>query len=299
MPKKSPDKEFPFNTIVSVPLNEIDQESSINVRRTGIEENVELIKSSIESRGYLPEFPVSLRPHPDPQSKYAYENVQGQCRMKAAFALKLTEIPAVIVDLDNDAALQHSFMENSKRTELSFPDYTYWVERKYNEFMKQGMTSDEAFKKTAAFWDLKVKKAEEYFALHALPDEVKEMVDHKELPQNAAMTIVKSCRNSFDKAKEQQDMKDRAKWFCEQDRGRRQDARKAIRDCGSNASLEDVEQKFEKLASEGRSKIAVLVPAESMDELMEYGKERGLYEPEAIIGYMVAEALKKTSTRSR
>ena len=292
MARKRPEDEFPFNEIVRVSLSEISPESGINVRRTGIEENVELVKSSIQAHGYWPDAPVALRPHPDPQSAYAYESVTGQCRMKASFALNLKEIPAIIVDLDDDAALKRSFMENSKRGALSFPDCTYWVERKYNELMTQGMTSQEAFEQTAAFWDLTVPKAEQYFTLHSLPSELKEMVERKELPQNAALAIVESCRNQFDIEQGEEAMKERAEWFCAQDREQRKLARKAMRASGHNASLEDVSRKFEELTSRDQSTIPVTLPAESKEKLIQYGQDRGIYEPAAIISNIVAQTLR-------
>ena len=44
MPRKSESEEHPMNEIVKVKLSEIDPESTVNVRRTGIEKSVEVVQ---------------------------------------------------------------------------------------------------------------------------------------------------------------------------------------------------------------------------------------------------------------
>jgi ParB/RepB/Spo0J family partition protein len=88
--------------IKRIQLTEIDPESSINVRRTGVSENVERVKKSIETHGYWGDQPITLRPHPDESAQYKYEYVTGQCRFKASLDLGLDAIPAFIVELDDD-----------------------------------------------------------------------------------------------------------------------------------------------------------------------------------------------------
>ena len=51
--------------IQMVKLSEIAPESSVNVRLKGVEESTEELVSSMKEHGYLVEFPVLLRPHPE------------------------------------------------------------------------------------------------------------------------------------------------------------------------------------------------------------------------------------------
>ena len=95
-----------MSTIQTIDVNCIDPDSTINVRRQGAEENVQKVKESIQQHGYWPDQPIIVRPHPDPKSEYDYQNVTGQCRLKARLALGLEEIPAFILELNDDEAIQ-------------------------------------------------------------------------------------------------------------------------------------------------------------------------------------------------
>ena len=251
MPREN--EEHPMNEIVKVKLSEIDPKSTVNVRRNKVKESIEVVKSSIEKNGYWPEFPIVLRPHPDLQSEFAYENVSGQCRMKAALAVGHEEIPAIIVDLNNDEALQRSLSENDKSTPLSFSDYTYWVEKKHNEFRAQGCTAGEAFKKTAEFWNIKDRKAKEYYRLGGLPESVKERVENGSLSITVADAIFKSSDSIADEEEKKKVMEAKAEFFGKQEKKEKAIAKKAILESGSNATPEDLEKKMEELGNSGKT----------------------------------------------
>lgn len=72
-----------MSTIQTINVNRIDPDSTINVRRQGGKENVQKVKESIQQHGYWPDQPIIVCPHPDPKSEYDYQNVTGQCRLKA------------------------------------------------------------------------------------------------------------------------------------------------------------------------------------------------------------------------
>ena len=59
--------------------------------------------------------PIIVRSHPDSKSEYDYENVTGQCRLKACLALGLKSIPAFVLKLNDDEAIQRSWLENEIR----------------------------------------------------------------------------------------------------------------------------------------------------------------------------------------
>ena len=75
-----------MNAIQTIDVNHIDPDSTINVRRRGVEENVEKVKTSIQRHGYWPDQPIIVRPHPDSTSKYDYQNVTGPMQVKGMFS---------------------------------------------------------------------------------------------------------------------------------------------------------------------------------------------------------------------
>lgn len=109
-----------MSTVQIIDVNRIDPNSTINVRRQGVEENVEKVKASIQQHGYWPDQPIIVRPHPDSGSTYDYQNVTGQCRLKACLALELEEIPAFVLELNDDEAIQRSWLENEARGDLTY-----------------------------------------------------------------------------------------------------------------------------------------------------------------------------------
>ena len=140
-----------MNTFQNIDVNHIDPDSTINVRRQGVEENVEKVKASIQQHGYWPDQPIIVRPHPDSNSKYEYQNVTGQCRLKACLALGLTEIPALIFELDDNEAIQRSWLENEVRGDLTYSDRAYWAERIYKRYSGEGHTAQEALELAAKY----------------------------------------------------------------------------------------------------------------------------------------------------
>ncbi len=302
MPRKSESEEHPMNEIVKVKLSEIDSKSTVNVRRTGIEESVEVVKSSIEKNGYWPEFPIVLRPHPDLQSEFAYENVSGQCRMKATLALgNLEEIPAIIVDLNDDEALQRSLSEGDKRTPLSFSDYNHWVEKKYNEFRGPDCTNKKAIEKTAAFWHISEDRVRKYLRTAILPRAVQDKVDKKILSQQVAKTIADSSQGFFDDdpQKAEKIMEEKAKAYLEQDKDQRKVFEGVMKESGYKATVEEIEAKMEKQANDTKNGSDnfvlnnIVLPAKVKTRMMQWGKKRGLHNssPSDIAGNLIVEAL--------
>ena len=287
-----------MNEIVKVKLSEIDPKSKVNVRRTGIEESVEVVKSSIEKNGYWPEFPIVLRPHPDPQSEFAYENVSGQCRMKASLALgNLEEIPAIIVDLNDDEALQRSLSEGDKRTPLSFSDYTYWVEKKYNEFRGPDCNAKKSIEETAAFWHISEDRVRKYLRMSILPESVQEKVDKKILSQKVAKTIADSSSGFDDPQKAEKIMEEKAEAYLEQDEDQRKVFEEVMKKSGNKATVEGIEEKVEKQANDAKSEINnvvlnnIVLPAKVKTRMMQWGKKRGLSDPSSIAGNLIVETL--------
>lgn len=281
-----------MNTIQNINVNRIDPDSTINVRRQGVEDNVEKVKSSIQQHGYWPDQPIIVRPHPDSNSKYDYQNVTGQCRLKACLALGLEEIPAFILELNDDEAIQRSWLENEVRGDLTYSDRAYWVERIYKRYNGEGYTSEEALGLAAQYLGVTVQTVMRYYTLSALPADLKQMVDQGILPTRVAVPIVRNTYNGARFKHSQEAMKERVSWILGLDRDTREHAVKAIEQLGHRASIADLNANVTKRRRESRRVVEYAIPTELYEDLLQWGLDRGLDDEQAIIGHMVAETLK-------
>ncbi len=66
-----------MDTVQNIKLSDIDPDSTVNVRRQGIEGNVEKVKISIQQHGYWPEMAIVVRPHPKSDSVYDLSMSRG------------------------------------------------------------------------------------------------------------------------------------------------------------------------------------------------------------------------------
>ena len=283
-----------MSTVQQIKLSDIDPDSSINVRRQGIEDNVDKVKVSIRQHGYWPDMPIVVRPHPDSTSEYAYENVTGQCRFKACLELGLEEIPAFVFDLSDEQAIQRSWLENEARGDLTYSDRAYWTERIYKRYSGDGYTAQEALEKAADYLGVTTQTVTRYYTLVVLPDDLKEMVDQGILSNSNAVIIV---RNTFDGARveaSQESMRERASWFLGLDRNAREHAVKALQDLGHGASIADLNKDVLEKLEESGLKIEFAIPRELHGRLVKWGKERGLDGETAIVSHMVSDVLRRS-----
>ena len=278
--------------ITTIPLSEIDPESTVNVRINAVEQNVEKVKRSIETHGYWSDQPITLRPHPDEDSPYSYEYVAGQCRFKASSELGLEEIPAVVVDLDDDEALRRSWTENAARGDLTTKDKAHWVERKFNDFWKgSSLGRREAYQKTAEW--LGYKSVDAVIKLHPLsylPEEVINLIEQNQLAEEDGRAVANSVSYSSDNADEL--MLERAKWLASKERPERVTARKVI--SGQfDSSIDELQEKVdEEMEKQNRVLNDVELAKEDYERLMEWGKERGLNDIGAIVSNLIATTVR-------
>ena len=283
-----------MNTVQIIDVNSIDPDSTINVRRQGVEENVEKVKQSIQQHGYWPDQPIIVRPHPDSSSDYDYQNVTGQCRLKACLALGLPDIPAFILKLDDDEAIQRSWLENEIRGDLAPSDKSYWTEKIFKRYNGDGYTANEAIELAAKYLGLSIERIHVYYGLAVLPEEVMDMVDRQIMTVDIARAIVKNTYDS-NKARikdSQQAMRDRASWIIGLDRDGRKHAVKTLQKLGHKASIADLNSEVIRMNEDSRRSVQYAIPTELYDGFLEWGKERGLEDESVIIGHMVGEALR-------
>lgn len=282
-----------MTTVQNILIADIDPNSTINVRRQGVDENVEKVKASIQAHGYWPDMPIVVRPHPDSRSTYAYEHVTGQCRFKACSDLGLEEIPAFVFDLSDEQAIQRSWLENEARGDLTYSDRAYWTERIYKKYSGDGHTANEALQMAADYLGVGTQTVMRYYALVALPNDLRQMVDQSILSSGIAVTIV---RNTFDGAQieqSQERMRERASWILGLDRDSREYASNAMITLGHNASIADLNKYVMERAEAASLVVQYAIPRELHGRLIEWGTERGLEDETAIVAHMVADVLRR------
>ena len=284
-----------MNTVQTLGVRCIDPNSAINVRRQGVEENVEKVKVSIQQHGYWPDQPIIVRPHPDSDSGYDYQNVTGQCRLKACLSLGLEEIPAFVLELNDDQAIQRSWLENEMRGDLTYSDRAYWVEKIFKQYNGDGYTAQEALELAAKYLGVTVPTVMRYYTLSALPDDLKKMVDTGSLSAQNAAAIVKNTYDGARFKQSQESMKERASWILGLDRDMRKHAVKALEQLGHSATIAELNANVGRRKGASKRVVQYAIPVELYDDLLRWGEERDLDDEQAIIGHMVAEALRRES----
>ena len=273
--------------ITEVPVRAIDPQSTVNVRREGVKENVQKLKGSLERSGFWPDNPITVRRHPDPQSEYQYEYVVGQCRFAAAAELGLETIPAVVLELSDDEALRRSWTENEARGDLLPSEKAYWTEKMYNKFSAEGSPDREALEKTAEWLGVAEATVRNYFPLAFLPDKVQRMINQKRIRQEDGQLIAQKTAEGDEK------MVERAEWMAQHGGPARGAAREALQEAPPEASIPDLEQlRQEKLSARERTIESLEIPSVLYDRLIDYGKQRGIDDVRTIISNIIAEALR-------
>lgn len=282
-----------MTTVQNISISAIDPKSTINVRRQGVEENVEKVKTSIQAHGYWPDMPIVVRPHPISESEYDYEHVTGQCRFKACSELGMEEIPAFVFNLSDDEAIQRSWLENEARGDLTYSDRAYWTERIYKKYAGAGHTSDEALAKAAEYLGVGTQTVMRYYTLVELPEDLKEMVDQGILSNGHAVAIV---RNTYDRAwreQSQEKMRERASWLLGLDRDNREHAVKALQNLGHGATITDLNKYVGERTDKDKRTVQYAIPQELHESLLEWGKARGLEDTTTIVSHMIADVLRR------
>lgn len=272
----------------------IDPDSSVNVRRSRIEESVETVKSSIAKFGFWGHSPITIRLHPDRESHFEYEVVAGQCRLRACMELDIEQIPAVVLDVDDDAAIQQSWAENEFSSEITTSDKAHWIHKIVLRASEEGKTMPHSRQIAAAFFNISEQTVITYLPLTGLPEDVKQLVDIGNFPIKDATKIAKNTYSRNIEESEEK-MRERTFWFMDLNTEEKRAAHKAIGELPHNASIEELKTAAKNILDTEFLRIKVAVPADLRDRLMNWGEERGLINvnPSIIIQYMVSETLRR------
>jgi len=160
----------------SLPVNLI-QRGKYQPRQDTNPEALEELANSIRAQGVIQ--PIIVRPVLGGR----YELVAGERRWRAAQKAGLTEIPAIVRDIPDEAAVAIALIENIQRENLNSIEEAIALQRLLDEFsMTHGEVADAVGKSRASVTNL--------LRLLSLTDEVKRMLAHGDLEMGHARALL-------------------------------------------------------------------------------------------------------------
>ena len=155
-------------------------------RKNFDKENLEELTNSIRERGVIQ--PIIVRNSEDIKNKF--EIIAGERRWLAAQKAGLHEVPIVILDLDDNEALEVAIVENIQRDDLNVIEEAKGYQRLSEEF---GYDHE----KIAKFMSKSRSHISNCLRLLSLPKEVIEMIENNKLSQGHAKVLVGLENASF------------------------------------------------------------------------------------------------------
>lgn len=143
------------------------------------EKALQELADSIESHGLLQ--PILVRPHP--HTPDMYEIIAGERRWRAAQKAKLHEVPVIIRDLDDSAAVQIALIENLQREDLNAIEEAMGYQKLLDHFGYNQDNLGELIGKSRSHVANMVR-------LLSLPKAVQDMVSENRLSAGAARAVI-------------------------------------------------------------------------------------------------------------
>jgi ParB family chromosome partitioning protein len=144
-------------------------------------ESLEELSESIQAQGVVQ--PIVIRPLEGGTGETRYEIIAGERRWRAAQLAGLQEIPAIIRDVPDDAAVAMSLIENIQRENLNPLEEARALDRLIKEFdMTHQKAADAVGRSRAAVTNL--------LRLLELSGEVKKLVEKRQLEMGHARALL-------------------------------------------------------------------------------------------------------------
>jgi ParB family chromosome partitioning protein len=146
-------------------------------------ESLQELADSIKSQGIVQ--PIIVRPlaQRNPGESQRYEIIAGERRWRAAQLAGLGEIPAVVRDVPDEAAVAMALIENIQREDLNPLEEARALSRLIEEFgLTHQAAADAVGRSRAAVSNL--------LRLIELPDEVKEMLEQRRIEMGHARALL-------------------------------------------------------------------------------------------------------------
>jgi ParB family chromosome partitioning protein len=141
------------------------------------------LADSIKARGLVQPILVRPLPRPNPGESQRYEIIAGERRWRAAQMAGLTEIPAVIRDVPDEAAVAMALIENIQREDLNPLEEARALLRLIEEFGLTHQAAAEAVGRSRAAVSNLVRLME-------LADEVKELLESRRIEMGHARALL-------------------------------------------------------------------------------------------------------------
>jgi ParB/RepB/Spo0J family partition protein len=282
--------------IENISTSLIDPESTVNVRLSMKEEGVDRVKDSIAEHGFLDNYPITIRPHPDQTSEYKYEIVMGKCRLHACLELGFDQIPAIVELLSDSDAIRLSWSENEGRSDITPSDKAHWIKKIMTENYQDGKTLTQSREIAAKFFTISVPTVIKYYPMAFLPQKVMDMVDKGELRIEDASVIAKNTVGSAKQEDAEQIMTNQAEWISNLDKPHRDEAAKVIKDSDPSTPIDELDKIVEERILEKKKTITFEIAEASYMRIIEWGMQQGLpdTDPSTIINHMIIVTLRGT-----
>jgi ParB family chromosome partitioning protein len=175
-------RELEGDRLASLPLDLLQRgkyQPRIDMRPESLSE----LADSIKSRGVVQ--PILVRPLPGrvPGESQRYEIIAGERRWRAAQMAGIAEIPAVIRDVPDEAAVAMSLIENIQREDLNPLEEARALARLIEEFGLTHQAAAEAVGRSRA-------AVSNLLRLMELADEVKQLVEQRSIEMGHARALL-------------------------------------------------------------------------------------------------------------
>jgi ParB family chromosome partitioning protein len=174
--------ESPGDRLATLPVDLL-QRGKYQPRTDMREESLSELADSIKSQGLVQ--PILVRPLPDrqPGESQRYEIIAGERRWRAAQMAGLAEIPAVIRDVPDEAAVAMALIENIQREDLNPLEEARALGRLIEEFGLTHQAAAEAVGRSRA-------AVSNLLRLLDLADEVKQLLEQRSIEMGHARALL-------------------------------------------------------------------------------------------------------------
>ncbi|HIE14167.1 TPA: ParB/RepB/Spo0J family partition protein [Candidatus Bathyarchaeota archaeon] len=164
----------------------------MNIRGGEWDYDEELIES-VKEQGILE--PLLVRPAKD-ETGVKYAIISGSRRYNAAIEAGLTEVPCIIVDVDDVTAIGLSIIENRHRKDIPRWRYIEKIGEMY-ERLNHTQKKDKVVEKIAGLTGISKPTIYKYLEIYGLPSEIRELIKEPEERSVEVTELLKSISDEL------------------------------------------------------------------------------------------------------
>ena len=182
------------DTLREIPV-ELLQRGQYQPRVDMRQDSLEDLAASIKAQGVVQ--PIVARPIPSPGREQRYEIIAGERRWRAAQMAGLADIPAVVREIPDEAAIAMALIENIQREDLNPLEEARALDRLIREFDLTHAEAAEAVGRSRA-------SVSNLLRLQDLSDKVKPLLEDRQLEMGHARALlsISNPTQQFDAARQ-------------------------------------------------------------------------------------------------